>query len=126
MVAAPLARVGLEERLRNAAERRAPRRPVAVLECDLQIRGTLRRRAGERLRALVDLGHEALAGGRVDLGLELTGDGVEQRLVLRPRVDDALPLAALQVDVDLAGAERIRPRATPVDAREEVVVLVPR
>src|SRR5207253_10007719 len=81
---------------------------------------------GERLGPLVDARDEALARRGIELGLEAAGDRLEQRVVFRAGCDGAVALAAAQVDVDLSGAERIGARAAPVDAGEEVVVLVPR
>src|SRR5260370_14732565 len=101
MVAAPLLQVGLEEVLRDAAERRAPRGAIAVAEGELQVGHALGRRAGEDLVALVHPGDEALAGRGIDLRLEPARDRREERVVLGARYHDAAPLAAAQVHVDL-------------------------
>ena len=97
-----------------------------VAQHQQQIGRVVHRLAGEHVFAQVDLGDDALAGGRILQVLEVADQALAQRLVLL-RLDAGLARVAGDADVD-AVARRgaaVGDRALPVEVGEHAVFAAP-
>src|SRR5688500_14087302 len=123
VVAAPLLAVVGEETGGDAAEDRLPAGPVVLGEGDLEIGRVGGAAALEDVAAEVNLRDDP---GVAALGVADREQAVADAREERGRVfgrDDAVALAAAEVEIDLAGAERVRLRLAPVGAAEQVAGL---
>ena len=120
VVARPLLVVVLDHRPADRAQGVLPAHAVAVDEAHLQVGRHLEVLALVDVVAPVDVREDALARLGVGERHELLPDLVLERPVLLARRDDPLALAAPQVEVDLAEADRVGLRLRPVDALEEL------
>ena len=120
VVAAPGLLVRLDQRFGDTAQRGLPGDAVAVVVGDEEVGDHVRVELAIDLLARQHASHRIISVLGVLHGDELLFQLVLQRVVLGAGIDDAVRLAALQIDVDLAEAHGVGARARPVDVLPEL------
>src|SRR5512138_577290 len=118
VVAAPALDVVLEDGAVDDAGDAVPRRPVALVVADDEVRGVVAVGAGVNGLAVVDVGDRRRAVRAVLEGQQPAAELGLERRGFRTGSDHALRFAAGQVEVDPAETEPVGPGLRPIDILE--------